>query len=521
MGALDLALRAPAKRLRAFIRENPRARSLATRAIHELSNVIATRHYEAASKGRRTEGWLASSGSANSLIGTSLFTLRNRSRQLGRDNPHAHHYFYTMTNNIVGTGPLPSANTGDADEDTRINGIWKRHSTRINADGTRIGAEALMWLGCYGCVESGESLLLRRPAYSSDGLEVPVQVELLEADLLDHSRNESKQDGTRIINGVELDPRRRVAAYHILKNHPGDYGSIYAGSPLDSARVSADDIAHLYLPTRPGQRRGVPWITAGMTGLRDLDDYRDAERVRKKIEASLTAFVMGGPEPVATGDETKDRIANSFKDASGNVIEMFEPGLISYLPGDKRVEFNRPQGVGGYPEYIVTELHSIAAALLIPYVLLAGDLRQVNYSSIRAGMLEFYRLIKVFRSLFFIPLFCDPMWDWTMEAAYLVGKTGQPHIPCDWATQKFESIDPLKEAQADMMTLKAGTRSLAEIIAEKGRDPDDVIAEMAQINEKLAAKNLKYEWQLAKASATDTNQPSQDDSDKQDKDKEE
>ena len=450
--------------------------------------------YESAKTGRRSEGWVAGNTSANSEISHSLVNLRNRSRQLVRDNPHAHRYLHAMTNNICGAGPQPSAVTGDADLDNRINAVWKQHAPFLNADGTRLGAGALMWMSTFGWIESGESLYMRRPAPMSDGLDVPLQVELLEADMIDMWDTRTLDNGGRIINGVELDGRGHVVAYWLYKEHPGEtlLGGRYG---METIRVPASEIAHLYQPTRPGQRRGVPWLSAVMFPMKDLDDYRDTERIRKKTEACTVAFVSGGENPQDNGAEGRS-IAEYATDASGQPIETFEPGLIAYLQGDKNVTMNHPQGVGGYGEYVTTELRGIAAGCSLPYELLTGDLSQVNYSSIRAGMLEFHRFVKVARKVFLIPMACDPLWEWVMDAAANVGLVPPGKIPVEWATQKFESIDPMKEAEADFMTLKIGTRSLSEIIAETGRDPDDVIAQMAMDNEKLAAVDLKYEWQI-------------------------
>lgn len=481
-------------KLRESLRSNPLVRRLAHQIVGDAPGGFATRRYDAARQSRRTEGWITGGSSANVEVGGSLVNLRNRSRALGRDNPHAHRYCHVMTNNIVGPGPQPSAMTGDAALDTAINSVWKAHAKRINADGTRLGANAIMWQAVFATIEAGEVLMARRPALSSDRLDIPLQVELLESDMLDHTRCESMADGSKIINGVELDPRGRVVAYHVYKDHPGENVITYSTAGA-TVRIPTSEIAHLYQPTRPGQRRGVPWLTSVMFAMRDLDDYRDAERLRKKTEACITAFVSGGENPADNGAEGRS-IADVARDALGNIIETFEPGLIAYLTGDKRIEINRPQGVGGYNEYITAEHRGIAAGGLIPYELLTGDLSQVNYSSIRAGMLEFHRFIKVFRKTYLIPLLCDPMWEWTMEMAYVAGKVPYPVVPVEWATQKFESIDPYKEALADMETLKAGTKSLSEIIAETGRDPDDIIEEMAKVNEQLAAKNLSYEWQF-------------------------
>ncbi len=496
MVALANMLR-PSKRFRAFVRESPTAQRVARRVIHGLSDFVATRHYEAARASRRTSGWISGNQHTNSMISSSLRQLRMESSALERNNPHGHHYCYTMTNNVVGTGPTPSAILDDTKTNEAINKLWREHAKRINADGTRMGAHTMMWQACFGWVERGSALLLRRPMLSSDGLDIPLTVELLEGDLLDHTMNVRKKDGTRIINGVEMNARRRVTAYHLFRDHPGDF--LGDTSTYDHTRVQASDVAHLFLATRPGQRQGIPWMTASMMALHDLDDYRDAERVRKKVEAALTAFVQGGDDlgDGLLGDPEKKAATPPFpvRDNNGEPVETFEPGLIAHLPPGRTVTINHPQGVGGYAEYITTELTGIAAGLLIPYVLLSGDLSEVNYSSIRAGMLEFHRLVRVLRQLFFIPLFCQPMWDWTMEAAWQVGKVPQRRIPCEWTTQKFESVDPLKEAKADMETLRAGSRSLREIIAESGRDPDDVLKEMAETNAQLRKYGLRFEWQ--------------------------
>ena len=43
--------------------------------------------YDGAKSGRRTDGWIAAGGDANTEVGASLINLRNRSRDLLRNNP--------------------------------------------------------------------------------------------------------------------------------------------------------------------------------------------------------------------------------------------------------------------------------------------------------------------------------------------------------------------------------------------------------------------------------------------------
>ena len=65
----------------------------------KIYNEYLSRKYEAADKGRRTSGWRATGGSATAEIVGSKVTVRNRSRDLVRNNPYAAE-FYTCVRQI-------------------------------------------------------------------------------------------------------------------------------------------------------------------------------------------------------------------------------------------------------------------------------------------------------------------------------------------------------------------------------------------------------------------------------------
>ena len=134
--------------------------------------------------------------------------------------------------------------------------------------------------------------------------------------------------------------------------------------------------------------------------LRDLDAYCDAERVRKKVEACVTAFVQQ-PEGV-----DGDPLGISGTDpSSGLAVESFQPGMVEYLKPGQEIKFNNPPPAGGYREYKMTELQGIMAGIGLPYELGTGDMSQVNYSSWRGGMLGFRNTVEAYRWLTLIPLF--------------------------------------------------------------------------------------------------------------------
>ncbi len=323
-------------------------------------------------------------------------------------------------------------------------------------------------------------LVRRRLRRSSDGLPVPLQLQVLEANFLDAMKSGAIGAG-RLVQGIEFDPVGKRRAYWLHSEHPGDaWGALQGG--LGSRPVPATEIAHVYEKQRM-QARGVPWGAPVIRALRDLDDYEVAEIVRKKTEACVTAIVFGD-------DEAQQGIAPAVVDADGNRVEQFEPGLIAYARGGKDIRFNQPAATGGYGEYKRASLHTISAGFRVPYELLTGDLSQVNYSSIRAGLVEFRRQIDAVQWQLFIPMFCAPVWRWFTEAAWAAGLIPTPDVPVEWSPPKFEAVDPQKDAMANLLAIRSGTMTLAEVIAQQGRNPDAVLAEIAATNAKLDALGL-------------------------------
>ncbi len=69
---------------------------------------VRRRAYEGATVSRLTADWVTSSTSADAEIDGSLVRLRNRSRQLCRDNAYARQALRAIGQNVVGQGTLSS-----------------------------------------------------------------------------------------------------------------------------------------------------------------------------------------------------------------------------------------------------------------------------------------------------------------------------------------------------------------------------------------------------------------------------
>jgi hypothetical protein len=221
---------------------------------------------------------------------------------------------------------------------------------------------------------------------------VPLQLQLLEAEHLPASETRKLPSGNYIRAGIEFNGIGKRVAYHLYREHPGDTLNPLISTEL--VRVSADRVLHLFRPLRPGQLRGQPWLTQVLIKLHELDQYDDAEVVRKKTAAMFAGFVTkNAPEDPILNEEAADGSAN------GTALAGLEPGTMQVLLPGEDVKFSAPADVGAtYETFMRVQLRSIAAGMGITYEQLTGDLTGVNYSSIRAGLLEFRRRCEQFQA---------------------------------------------------------------------------------------------------------------------------
>jgi capsid protein len=158
------------------------------------------RRYEGAALGRRTDTWRAFGASANSEIGSSLQRLRDRHRDLVRNNPWVARAVQAIVSNTVGYGI--TAKFAGTDKAKKLWTAWAE-STDCDADGRHdiYGLQALIMRGI---AESGEILIRRRWRKEADGFAVPMQLQVLESDYLDLTKTFAGPGTGWTIQGVQF-----------------------------------------------------------------------------------------------------------------------------------------------------------------------------------------------------------------------------------------------------------------------------------------------------------------------------
>jgi lambda family phage portal protein len=236
------------------------------------------RMYQGAKFSRLTADWVTGNTSADSEVYGSAQKLRDRARQLCRDNDYARQALRAIEGNVIGQGiPFQSqvrmlrGSKLDQPINDAIESLWHQWSyAEYCHTGGKLCFSDIERLLIRSIAESGE-VFVRLVKQSFSGSPIPLALEIIEADQLDDGLNGRSLQGNEIRMGVEVDRWGRPIAYHFLAYHPGDYQ--FSNQQISSQRhnrVLAADVIHLYRMDRPGQTRGATWFASAIQRLHHL-----------------------------------------------------------------------------------------------------------------------------------------------------------------------------------------------------------------------------------------------------------
>lgn len=439
----------------------------------------AARAYQA---GRHRVGqkyWHAPDTGPQAEIEPALALMRARARQMVRDNPYAARAVAVLVAHQVGAGIAARIAS------PRIQALWDAWARRCDHAGLH-DLGGLMALAARARSEGGEALIRLRVVSQAEarrrGLppQVPLTLEVLEGDMLPLHTTLLPPGGNRIVQGVEFAPDGSRVAYHLRRQHPGETGA-WAPSAHELERVPADQVIHLFRVLRPGQVRGVPDLAPVLLRLKMLDDYEDAALAGAKIQSLLSVFFTSN-DPI---EVAPDRGASAATPAT---LDLY-PGSAHNLPVGVEPKFLQPTGAGPFEPYALHQLMAAAVGFGVTYDQLTGDLRQANYSSLRAGKIEFRRMIEQDQWLMLVPRMCEPIWRAFADLAAVGGAFDAPP-DVQWQPPRFEMIDPAKEIEAALVAVRAGFETWDQAVASFGYDPEHQAEEIAHVNARFDALGL-------------------------------
>jgi len=414
-------------------------------------------------------------------------TLRKRSRYEVANNSYARGMVNTIANDAVGATVRLQMFT-----DLMLGGIRKESIVLNKNEATFIEGEFFAWAQAAGAFEHIRTLRAAR-CYDGEGfclltnnpkLPVPVKLAMApqEADLVTSERFFEANDKTHN-DGIHYDRYGNAIIYELLDTSPGSFAV-----GIKTRKIKAANMLHHFLAERPGQRRGIPQITAALALFAQLRRWTLAVIAAAETAADLAAIMKTPGEP---GEN--DEYATPFETVP------IERRVIMNLPeGYDITQFRAEQPQSTYKEVKREIIGEIARCLEIPVHLALGDSSEHNYSSARLDNQSYVKARRVDRSRITMDLM-DPLFKAWVDEAMLIEdylpqrlrnvKTDWSHL---WIYDGDEHVDPIKEANAQRVRLESNTTTLSDEWGAKGFDWEEKLEQKARENKKMEELGLSF-----------------------------
>ena len=423
-------------------------------------------------------GWTHGGGSHREDIEDNIDPLRQRSRDLyyGGSNL-ATGAVKRLRTNTVGVGLHLKASLNEeilkiTPEQAReleetIEREFAHWADSTNCDMERLdNFYQLQQLALLNALLSGDSFALMNTT-KRIGSVYDLRIELIEADRI--STPDKERVNPLLCEGVEKNKAGEVVAYHISKFHPL---SFVDRNPREWVRVAAygektgrRNILHVMNRERIGQVRGVPFLSPVIETIKQLGRYTEAEVLAAVVNGLFTVFIEkeSASDDAPFGEAVPEKLQVDAEDEGS--IELAPGAVIDLGEGEKANMVNPGRPNSNFDPFVIAVIKQIGAALEIPYEILIMAFNS-NYSASRAAMLEFFKVVKMYRS-WFATDFCQPIYEEWLSEAVAKGRIKAPgffddpiiksaYCSAEWSGPSAGQLDPTKEVQAADLRVQGG-----------------------------------------------------------------
>lgn len=426
------------------------------------------RNYDAGTNDRLNAGWRTVNSSAEQTDVVYRDTIRNRARDLERNSDIQESIVGAFERNVVGTGFKLQAKTNNEELNTQIEKLWKEWCKPRNCDVTfQQSFDELCRMAVRRKKIDGGLIFIKR--YTKDGI-VPFSLQIREVDDLDTMQ--SGKSNKRIVNGIEYNEFNRPIAYYFKKY---DINGFYSG---ESEKIEASDVIFLWNKRRPSQIREMSEMAPTITRIKDVNSYMEAVSVKERVAACLSVFIKRQSPAPGTSFGRQGKSSNTTYEG-----KTLSPGMIMELnPGDEIAVVNPPSQGASAADFVRLQQRLTGSGQGISYEATSRDMSQVNYSSARQGLLEDQKTYQI-EQHFLIDHMLTEVYETFIISAVLSGaiiikdfwNKKREYMQHEWTPPGMKWIDPLKEANANKVSLLTNQTTLAEIAASSGQDWKELI----------------------------------------------
>ena len=439
--------------------------------------------FNAARKSRTSNSeWRYGEQSADAALLPDLPDLRDASRDLERNTPLASGAISTVVTNVVGPGlrlrPMIDRVALGIDEaaatawEQRIEREWSLWADSQECDLARTQRfDEYQRLAFRSHLTGGDCFVVQR-FLERPGSPFGLKLQILEGDRI--SNPNRARDTNELAAGVQLDATTGApTGYHVTNRHPGDgFGGAMTWSllPAFGEKSGRRLVLHLYRPTRPEQRRGIPYLAPVVELLKQLSRYSDAEIMAAVI---TSCFAVVTKTDGANGMGLEE---SPTTDGKGDKINILNPGTIVDLGTNENLaNFDVTRPNAGFDPFVQAILRQIGVALELPFEVLIKHFT-ASYSAARAALLEAWKFFREYRQWLAAEL-CQPVYETFVAECVARGRIAAPGFFADpaiarawcgseWIGPAPGQIDPGKEADANATMVDRGWKTDAQVTAE-------------------------------------------------------
>jgi lambda family phage portal protein len=467
------------------------------RAVAQKTPKMHAQIYEAGTHSRRTHGWRAPTITPNAATIPQLTTLRDRSRNAVRNDGYARGIIEALARNIVGTGIKPLSQSTDKAFAKAAHAAWATWVSETADDGLLdLYGQQRLAVRCW--LEAGEAFIRLRPRKLSDGLTVPLQIQVLEPEMCPHTYDTVAPNGNKVRAGIEFNAIGQRVAYYFYASRPGDLQDIDVST---LRRIPAESVLHIYDVSRAGQIRGIPLLTPALIKLRELDKYADATMLRLEVSNLFAGFLRKPSGDSGNFNPLSEAVAD-YTGADGRPTVSLEPGLMQELGPGEEMEWSDPPDAGdNYAAFTKQHMLSISTATGVPYEVSTGDWGSTNDRLARVILLEFRRGVMGHQFHIVGHQFCRPIWNAWLTAAWIGNADFMPadfarnpkaYVGVKWIPQGWPYIHPVQDVKAATDAITGGLTSRSQAVSESGEDAETIDAEQAADNARAKELGLTY-----------------------------
>lgn len=457
-------------------------------------------------------------------------TLSDRARDIVRNEPDASTAMRKSVGMVIGAGWKLQAKP-DADAlgltkaqarklGKRIERVFHKWATdpRMLCDARRqtdFGGLLRLMFGERRTVgEFGAVMQLRRNGPNNT---LQTCINVIDTDRISSPHGQLNDDHHR--DGFDLDEFGAWYQCHVMRHHPGDIGLSTALHTWDTIPRETDYGRPIMIYgrslDRPEQTRGLSPFAPLIEIFAMKSKMRRAELQTALINAMMGAFVRSGFDPQAMAEvlgmgASFGTQVQGWQDIRGtyyenNPAEWNGTRIPVLAPGDS-VDLNvAPRQASAFKDFTSILEQGMAAHLDVFVGQMNGNYNGLNYSTLRGAFNEVWNSVTVQRADFRVqavqPIYVcvldeaddngefddlgfdvPPLWDnlaaWTKS---------------DWIGPSRGNIDPEKEAKADIIAVRGGLRTRTDVLASRGKDIEDVYAQMAEEKELAAEHGVTFE----------------------------